>query len=164
MGFFQSLKDDLSEAVDGILGEEEEIDETAAGADDKSDPAADKGEPDPFDGMGVSFEQLLNELKEQNFNEDDDSKDIASAEEDEDEDPVPEDDYNGEDIAALLGMASADLSDTGSDEDYVPATPEEIAEFEASGEDEEQDGGTLDMADLDKLMADISAMQEAEVP
>ena len=126
MGFFQSLKDDLSEAVDG---------------------------------MDTSFEELLADFKEQKP-EDEGAKDCSDPE-DEALEEHDSDDYNGEDIAALLGMAAGDIPDP--DEDYVPATPEEIAEFESSSdEDETEDEAAIDMSDLDKLMADLQAMQENE--
>ena len=122
MGFFQSLKDDLSEAVDG---------------------------------MDTSFEELLADFKEQKP-EDEGAKD-CSVPKDEALEEFDSDDYNGEDIAALLGMATGDISDP--DEDYVPATPEEIAEFESSSDEDED---AIDMSDLDKMMADLKAMQENE--
>lgn len=122
MGFFQSLKDDLSEAVDG---------------------------------MDTSFEELLADFKEQKP-EDEGAKD-SSVPKDEALEEFDSDDYNGEDIAALLGMATGDISDP--DEDYVPATPEEIAEFESSSDEDED---AIDMSDLDKMMADLNAMQENE--
>jgi len=126
MGFFQSLKDDLSEAVDG---------------------------------MDTSFEELLADFKEQKP-EDEGAKD-SSVPKDEALEEFDSDDYNGEDIAALLGMATGDISDP--DEDYVPATPEEIAEFESSSdEDETEDEDAIDMSNLDKMMADLNAMQENE--
>ena len=126
MGYFQSLKDDLSEAVDG---------------------------------MDTSFEELLADFKEQKP-EDEGAKDCSDPE-DEALEEHDSDDYNGEDIAALLGMAAGDIPDP--DEDYVPATPEEIAEFESSSdEDESEDEDAIDMSDLDKLMADLQAMQENE--
>lgn len=122
MGFFQSLKDDLSEAVDG---------------------------------MDTSFEELLADFKEQKP-EDEGAKD-SSVPKAEALEEFDSDDYNGEDIAALLGMATGDISDP--DEDYVPATPEEIAEFESSSDEDED---AIDMSDLDKMMADLKAMQEDE--
>ena len=136
MGFFQSLKDDLSEAVDGILGEEAETDDLEAVSEEKekaSENPADTDDTDPLDGTEITLESMLEELEQ---------------------------------------LQAEDDPGSGNDEEYTPATPEEIAEFESADDGEEasaademtSDEDFPDMADLDKLMADIAAMEEQDHP
>ena len=125
MGFFQSLKDDISEAVDGIF-DEEDTDEVSGSKESGSED----------DLAELPGETELN------------------------------DDLNLDDLTALLDAVKNEFPDEDSaadaDEDYSPATPEEIAAFEASSDDDENAVGDLfDPAELDKLMADIASMEEA---
>ena len=125
MGFFQSLKDDISEAVDGIF-DEEDTDEVSGSKESGSED----------DLAELPGETELN------------------------------DDLNLDDLTALLDAVKNEFPDEDSaadaDEDYSPATPEEIAAFEASSDDDENAVGDLfDPAELDKLMADIASIEEA---
>ncbi|MBR6258400.1 MAG: polymer-forming cytoskeletal protein [Lachnospiraceae bacterium] len=124
MGFFQSLKDDLSEAVDGIFDEEDTDEVSGSGA----------------SGAEDTFTETSGETEA--------------------------DDLDLDDLAALLDAVKSELPDEenagDTDEDYTPATPEEIAAFESSSDDDENaEGDLFDPAELDKLMADIASMEEA---
>lgn len=186
MGFFQSLKDDLSEAVGELIGDEELSEEVteeqpmdteaiedllssvdALSAEEETDEASEEGAEETVDMPDVDLDQMLAALEAEMPAEDTDSLEAPAEETEQPEDAVSDaadDGMDANDLMAQL-LAEAEAATAAKQEQKEEAetaeeSTEEPEEPEKSEESEEpKDAFT---AELDSMLAELDLPAEEE--